>query len=106
MSTPTTPGSFVRTVQMTALGSSEARDLVIRIGLPEPDPLPGGDFRALVEIDGFEQPYSRYFHGVDGLQAFLAGCWIVPDTLRALGPTGARFTWLGGDDLGFGTFSS
>ena len=98
--------SFVRTLQMTVPGSSDVRDIVVQIGLPEPDPLPGGDFRVLVEIDGFDQPYSRHFHGVDELQAFLASCWIVPDTLSVLAPPGAKFTWFDGDDLGFGASSA
>ena len=105
MNVHTIPTPFVRTLQMTVPGSSEARDIVIRIGLPEPDPLPGGDFRVLVEIDGFEEPYSRHYYGVDELQAFLHGCWIVPYSLPSLAPAGARFTWLGGIDLGFGTSS-
>src|SRR6478609_454493 len=93
--------SFVRTLQITEAGSSDARDIVVRIGLPEPDPVPCGDFRVLVEIDGFDQPYSRHFHGVDELQAFQEGCRIVPQILPVLAPAGARLTWLGGDDLGF-----
>lgn len=101
-----TQRSFTRTLQMTAAGSTEVRDIIVRIGLPEADPLPGGDVRVLVEIDGFDQPYSRHFHGIDDLQAFLAGCWIVPDILPVLAPAGAKFTWLGGDDLGFGAASS
>ena len=99
-------GLFIRTLQMTTAGSNDVRDILVRIGLPEPDPLPGGDFRVLVEIDGFARPYSRHFHGVDQIQAFLAACWIVPDTLSMLAPPGAGFTWFDGDDLGFGASSS
>ncbi|WP_437621201.1 DUF6968 family protein [Sorangium sp. So ce1151] len=106
MSTHTATRALTRTLQMTLTGSSHVHDVVVRIGLPERDPAPGGDFRALVEIDGFDEPYSRYFHGVDELQAFLAGCWIVPQILTMLSPAGARLTWLGGDDLGFGTSSA
>lgn len=106
MTTHTASKLFMRTLQMTVAGSRDVRDIVVRIGLPEPDPVPGGDFRVLVEIDGFDQPYSRHFHGVDELQAFLAGCWIVPHILPGLAPADASLTWLGGDDLGFGTSSS
>lgn len=52
-----------------------------------------------------EQGYSRHFHGVDELQAFLAACWIVPQILPALAPAGAKLRWLGDDDLGFGASS-
>jgi hypothetical protein len=103
MTTPTARRLFTRTMQMTAAGSNQVRDVVVRIGIPEPDPAPGGDFRVLVEIDGFDEPYSRHFHGVDELHAFLEGCWIVSEILPALAPAGARLTWLGEEDLGFGT---
>jgi len=103
MTTHSAPKLFKRTLQMTVPGLSNVRDIVVRIGLPEPDPAPGGDFRVLVEIDGVDQPYSRHFHGVDELQAFLAACAIVPQILPVLTPAGARLTWLGGEDLGFGT---
>src|SRR4051812_1090635 len=102
MSSHTTPGSFMRTLQMAVPGSGEVRDIVVRIGLPERDPVPGGDFQALVEIEGFDDPFSRHFHGVDELQAFLAACWIVSQILPGLAPTGAKLTWLGTDKLGFG----
>jgi hypothetical protein len=91
---------------MSVAGSNDVRDIIVRIGLPERDPIPGGDFRVLVEIDGFDEPYARYFHGVDELQALLAGCWIVPQMVAVLAPAGAKLTWLGDDDLGFGTFST
>jgi hypothetical protein len=92
MNTQTAPRSFVRTLQMAATGSSEVRDIVVRIGLPEPDPAPGGDFRVLVEIDGVDEPYTSHIHGVDELHAFLCGCWLVTGILPALVPNGARLT--------------
>jgi hypothetical protein len=95
----------MRTLQMTVAESTEIRDIIVRIGLPEPDPDPARDFRVLVEINGFDQPFARHFHGVDELHAFLEGCRIVSQILPALAPAGARLTWLGGDDLGFGTSS-
>ncbi|WP_129346308.1 DUF6968 family protein [Sorangium cellulosum] len=106
MSAHPVPGALERTLQMTLAGSNAVRDIVVRIGLPERDPVPGGDFRVLVEIEGFDAPYSRHFHGVDKLQALLAGCWVVPQILAALAPVGARMTWLGEDDLGFGRSSA
>ncbi|MGK3995527.1 DUF6968 family protein [Sorangium sp. So ce1024] len=106
MSAHTTTRALTRTLQMTQAGSSDIHDVIVRIWLPERDPAPGGDFRALVEIDGFDVPYSRYFYGVDELHAFLAGCWTVPQILKMLAPTGARLTWLGEDDLGFAASSA
>ncbi|WP_437759652.1 DUF6968 family protein [Sorangium sp. So ce1389] len=106
MSAHVTPRALTRTLQMTLAGSSDVHDVVVRVWLPERDPAQGGDFRVLVEIDGFDEPYSRYFCGVDELQAFLAGCAIVPRIVTMLAPAGARLTWLGEDDLGFGTPSA
>ncbi|WP_433926804.1 DUF6968 family protein [Sorangium cellulosum] len=106
MSAHATTRALTRTLQMTLAGSSDVHDVVVRVWLPERDPAPGGDFRALVEIDGFDVPYSRYFCGVDELQAFLAGCWTVPQILTMLAPAGASLTWLGEGDLGFGTSSA
>jgi hypothetical protein len=91
-----------RTLQLSLAGSSETRDIIVRIGLPEPDPLPGGDFRVHLEIDGFAEPERRYIHGVDELQALQAGCWMVPHLVFSLTPADAKVTWLGDEDLGFG----
>lgn len=91
----------MRTLQLTAAPSGQARDIIVRVGLPEPDPTPGGDFRVFIEIHGFGEPYARHFHGVDELQAFLGGCWLVSRILPALTPLNSRLTWLDGDDLGF-----
>ncbi|AUX36236.1 hypothetical protein WME98_11620 [Sorangium sp. So ce296] len=60
----------------------------------------------LVEIDGFDERFSRHFHGVDELQALLEGCRMVPLLLTMLAPAGAKLQWLGEDDLGFGTSSA
>jgi hypothetical protein len=45
MSAQNIPGPLQRTLQMNLVGSNDIRDIVVRIGLPERDPLPGGDFR-------------------------------------------------------------
>lgn len=94
-------GPFVRTLQLKEAGAEGLRDIIVQISLPEPDPLPGGDYRVLLQIEGFAQPYSRHFHGVDELQAFLAACWVLPAVLGTLAPSGAELTWLGEQDLGF-----
>jgi hypothetical protein len=38
----------------------------------------------LVEIAGFAEPYKRYYHGVDPIQALLPGLRIVPDLIQSL----------------------
>lgn len=93
---------FVRRLELKSADPVDSREVVVRIGLPERDPLPGGDFRVLVEVSGLEEPYSSFVHGVDELHAFLSGCWMVTEILPALAPKGSQVTWLGQDDLGFG----
>ncbi len=94
---------FTRHIQLTFDGSPEVREVIVHIGLPERDPLPGGDFRVFVEIIGLDEPYTSHIHGVDELHALLSGCWQVTEILPALIPNGARLTWLGDESLGFGT---
>ena len=92
---------LTRTLEYTPTGSEELQSITVSIGAPEPDPAPGGDFRVLVEITGFATPYTKYFHGVDPLQALMMGLWIVPDLVQSLAGKGSRVTWLGSDELGF-----
>ena len=94
---------FTRKLQLAFDGSAEVREVIVHIGLPERDPVPGGDFRVLVEITGIDEPYTSHIHGVDELHAFLCGCWLVTGILPALVPNDARLTWLGDENLGFGT---
>lgn len=46
-------------------------DRVVRvaIGAPEPDPLPGGDFRGPFQVIGLSDDSVHYAHGVDSFQA-------------------------------------
>lgn len=92
---------FRRTIRCAPLDQAQAHDIVVTIGLPEADPLPGGDYRILLEIAGLKEPYSHHVHGVDPLQAFLECCWLVSEILPSLAPKGACLTWLGNEDLGF-----
>jgi hypothetical protein len=92
---------LTRTLEYTPPGTVESRDITVSIGTPERDPEPGGDFRVLVEISGFDEPYARHFHGVDAIQAMMMGLWIVPDLVRSLAGRGARVTWLSSEHLGF-----
>jgi hypothetical protein len=92
---------LIRTLEYTLPGVEEPRSITVRVGAPEPDPQPGGDFRVLVEIKGFAKPYQKHFFGVDPIQALLLGLRIVPDIIPSLAEPGSRVTWLGEDDLGF-----
>ncbi len=93
---------FIRKLELSPADSGEVRDVVVQIGFPERDPAPGGDFRVLVEITGLDEPYRSFVHGVDELHALLSGCWLMTEILPALIPDGARLTWLGDENLGFG----
>jgi hypothetical protein len=92
---------LTRKLAYSPQGTEILRDVTVSIGAPEPDPNPGGDFRVLLEIAGFDDPYAKHFCGVDEIQAMMMALWIVPDVVRSLAGRGARVTWLGSEDLGF-----
>lgn len=96
-----TDKALTRSLEYTLPGIDGLREITVSIGAPERDPASGGDFRVLVEITGFDSPCSKYFHGVDAIQAMMMSLWIVPDLVRSLAGRGARVTWLGNEDLGF-----
>jgi hypothetical protein len=100
--TPPTP--FSRTLKVRLADGSDGGEVVVSVGLPEPDPLPGGDFQVWVEVRGaVRAPFARHIYGVDELQAFLEGCWLLGEIAPTLAPAGARLTWLGSEDLGLRT---
>lgn len=41
----------------------------VTIGAPEPDPLPGGNFRCAFQVIGLSDDSVHYSYGVDSLQA-------------------------------------
>ena len=92
---------FTRTLEYMLPGAEESRSITVSVSAPEPDPLPGGDFRVLVEITGFAKPYKRHYFGVDEIQAILLGLRIVPVLVQSMAEPGSRITWLGSEDLGF-----
>jgi hypothetical protein len=92
---------LTRTLEYTLPGSEEPRSITVTVSAPEPDPLPGGDFRVLVQITGVAKPYRRHHFGVDPIQALLLGLRIVPELIQSLAEPGSRVTWLGSEDLGF-----
>ena len=92
---------FFRTLQCTHPAHDAPWEVVVTIHLPEKDPLPGGDYRVLLQIAGAGEPYSHYVHGADALHAFLECCWLVSEILPSLVPAGSQLTWEGREDLGF-----
>ena len=92
--------TLTRELEYTPPESDTPRTVRVSVGVPEPDPLPGGDFRVRVEIVGFDDAYAKYTFGVDAIQALILALGTVPDVVHALAG-GGRVTWLGYDDLGF-----
>lgn len=92
---------LTRTLEFVPTPGEPAREIVVTIGEPEPDPEPGGDFRCRLVISGFEKPYDHHFHGVDPIQALINAVWIVPDAVGMLSGRKGRVTWLGTEGLGF-----
>jgi hypothetical protein len=66
---------LTRTLEFVPALDEPAREIVVTIGEPEPDPKPGGDFRCRLVISGFEKTYDRYFFGVDPIQALIHALW-------------------------------
>jgi hypothetical protein len=82
----------------TAAG--EVRPVLVRFGRPEPDPLPGGDWRCAFQVTGIGDDGVEHAFGVDAVQALQLAFVAVGARLYA---AGARLgiTWLGMSDLGF-----
>jgi hypothetical protein len=72
------------------------RELTLTIGHPEPDPLPGGDWRCPFQIVGLD-PAPQYAHGVDSLQAL---CIAIDAMRSAVEASGLSVSWDGGQDTG------
>lgn len=100
-SAPKGSSALTRTREWTREGAEGARAITVTVSAPERDPVTGGYFRVLVDISGFDQACSQYFHGLDAIQATLTGLWSVPDLVRSLAGRGGRVTWVGSDELGF-----
>jgi hypothetical protein len=81
------------------------RPVTVRLRRPQRDPLPGGDWMCLVEVDGIpgRRPLVRASYGVDQMQALLLAFQLIRLELRLLQDDGFELTWLGPDqaDLGF-----
>lgn len=45
------------------------RTVIVRIGVPEPDPKGGGNFRCPLQVTGLSNDAVQYAHGVDSFQA-------------------------------------
>jgi uncharacterized protein DUF6968 len=85
--------------------NGKSRPITVRIGRPQRDPLPGGDWMCPVEIAGIPRRHSivRASYGVDEVQALLLAFQLIRLELLLLQDDGLALTWLepDGEDLGF-----
>jgi hypothetical protein len=77
-----------------------AREIVVRIGRPRPDPEPGGGWGCPTQILGIGQDEVLVAFGYDAVQALQLAFQMIGARLAY--PTEAvDLTWLGESDLGF-----
>ena len=89
---------MTRVLQFVPEGATSSRSIEVSIGVPKPD---GDDnWWSLLEIIGFDEPYSKEIPGADAIQAVLSAAGIVRDLLASMAK-GGHLTLDGSDDLGF-----
>lgn len=75
--------------------------VMVRIGKPEPDPEPGGDWRCAFQITGLDDDAVVFAHGVDAVQALQLCLQLIGIRLEDLQARGTPLRWFGVKDLGF-----
>jgi hypothetical protein len=90
----------VRELEAHAADGS-VRPIIVRFGRPEPDPLPGGDWRCPFQIAGTRNGGVQFAFGVDAVQALQLAFVAVGVLLFAADGPRQRITWLDTADLGF-----
>jgi hypothetical protein len=89
---------MTRQLEFVPKGATSARTVEVSIGVPAPDA--DGNWWSLLEITGFDQPYSKRIPGADAIQAVLSAAGLVPHLVAAMAE-GGRVTLDGSEDLGF-----
>ena len=77
-----------------------ARQVVVRIGKPRPDPAPGGGWGCPTQIVGLGQDDVLVAFGYDAVQSLQLAFEMIGARL-ASPPEPVALTWLGESDLGF-----
>jgi hypothetical protein len=90
-----------RDLEIRKTKSGDARRATVRIGKPEPDPAPGGDWRCAFQITGVDDDAVMFAHGVDAVQSLQLCFQFIGIRLEDLQARGTPLRWLGGKDLGF-----
>ncbi len=95
-------GEVVAERQVEAVTEDGARTpVVLRIGKPRQDPLPGGDWLCARQIVGLGDETVEASFGVDSLQAFLLGVYGLRLRLHERAEAAAvTLDWLGQSDMG------
>jgi hypothetical protein len=95
-------GEVVAERQVEAVAADGTRaPVVLRLGKPRPDPLPGGDWLCPGQILGLGDETVRASFGIDSLQAFLLSVYGMRLTLRERAAAASvTLDWLGQPDLG------
>ncbi|WP_407676264.1 DUF6968 family protein [Plantactinospora alkalitolerans] len=95
-------GDIVAERQVDAIAEDGSRTpVVLRIGNPLPDALPGGDWYCPHQILGLGDEAVRASFGVDSLQALLLSVYALRLKLAERAETASvRLDWLGQPDLG------
>lgn len=88
--------------QLDAIHPDGSRtEVLLAIGRPFPDPLPGGDWCSTFQITGLGDPAVRAAFGVDTMQALLLALHKVRLELdERAAVEAAELRWLGQPDLG------
>lgn len=95
-------GEVVAERRVEAVAADGTRTpVVVRIGKPLPDPLPGGDWFCPGQILGLGDEAVRASFGIDSLQAFLLSVYGIRLSLRERAEAASvTLDWLGQPDLG------
>ena len=88
-----------REYEATDINGGAPRKVVLRIGMPRPDPQPGGDWVCPVQVVGMGDDDVLEVPGVDAVQA-LHLAMAMAGVRLTYPPKGTTITWLGGPDLG------
>lgn len=100
MSGITPPEAGLDAIATRVYERAGTQDLVrLLIGRPEPDPLPGGDWRCRIVIEGLDKPIDRWAFGVDAIQALGLAFEIARIQLQPHPDRAPKVSWLDHADL-------
>ncbi len=95
-------GEVIAERRLEWAGGAPAGEVVVRVGRPVRDPLPGGDWLCPIQIAGMYGDAVRVAYGVDAVQALILAFQMLDADLRAgQRAAGRALLWLEQTDLGF-----